>query len=413
MKNLDRRLYIFILMALGMTRGIAQTKTDADYARTMAHIAKIDNVIIDTVNITEKCPTYQMGNYDALGDKIHITHFAENYDTATIRLIYVLKAKKYIENTLAHEQTHRRNMQLFQRAIFKNIIENTQFFIYDEISARLAAIIRFREQMAAAYRNHNRIIVTDLLGREFDNIPTVFRKKIKPKNMYRRSFNTKQLSNDYYVYLTYLVNNPDVLAGPVGGAEFDYMMMAAMHSMDNDFNIYIKTFSDPYIKYPMYFNFRQLADLHDYVYEQILPNDATPARETFLWQYAPEWEKMGFDINGPAPDAQKIRNAARKAAAKFESGEHCAIMFPELMHEIFTFDGIDYIAQCTPETHRAISARINGYMKRICAEWMRNIQILEYRNSFLEAYWSDYIGVSRPFASPAMQMIRHAAGRPR
>lgn len=392
MKNLKTNLYIWALMLLGAgaARTAAQTPVDSAYERTMRQLATYKNVIIDTVDVTAPLDTYQHAYHDYETGKIHMVYFNEKYDISQSRDIEVLWGRKHVENYFAHEQTHRRNNEMYQRTILKDIFENAQYQIYDEITAIISEILKLREQMAAKYHKTGHIVITDLYGYEYANIPNVFKQKISINRLYNNNFTSDQGFIDYYTYLTYLVNNPSVLNGPVRGIEFDYILMTAVNLMDGRFSIYLKHIPTNFYQKPAYVNLIYMAGMHNRTYNDLIPDTTRPMRETPFRQFIYALEKMGFDMNDPTPEPEQLRQAAHTTIAKFKSGEITAISFDELIQQMFTFDGVKYLSECTPETRAAILKHMDKYMHIIGKKWNKCIETVDYHNMFIELSWNSY-----------------------
>ena len=288
-------------MALGIqtARTVAQTPVDTAYERTMRQLATYENIVIDTVDATIPPETYMYGYHDYESDKIHMVHFFEKRDSTQPRNPNLVWGRKYVENYIAHERTHARNTQLFQRAVLKDIFENTQYRVYDEISATVAEIIKLREQMATLYHKHGRIVITDLYGYESVNAAKKLKHDISIEQLYQNNFSPVQGYMDYYAYIMYLINNPSVLNGPVHGIEFDYILMTAINLMDDRFHTYLDQIATEYYRKPMYVNLIYLASMHNRTYHDLLPDPNKPARETKCGIFEYAFDKMRFDVDAP------------------------------------------------------------------------------------------------------------------
>lgn len=377
-------------MGLNMARTAAQTPTDTAYERTMRQLATYKNIVIDTVDATVPPETYMYGYHDYGSDKIHMVHFFENRDSTQPRNPHLVWGRKYMENYIAHERTHARNNELFQRAILKDIFENTQYRIYDEISATVSEIIKLREQMARLYHERGHIVITDLYGYESINAAKNIKQNISIEQLYQNAFAPALGYMDYYTYIMYLINNPSVLNGPVRGIEFDYILMTAVNLMDDRFSIYLDQTATEYYRKPTYVNLIYLASMHNNTYQELLPDPTKPARETAFHIFKYAFDKMGFDMDAPAPKPEQIRRAARDVIAKFKSGEITALSFDELIQQTFTFDGVKYLAECRPETNAAILEHMDKYMEHVGDKWDNDFETVNFHNMFIETSWNNF-----------------------
>lgn len=347
---------MLMTLMLGAGGARAQSKTDIEYDRAIKKIAQMDRVKIDTVVVNEFGPVEMvMGGHSSRTDSITITYFLEKYDLSQTRYLGVLRAKKYVYGTIAHEMHHRANNKLRNKIIFRNIQEERSYRIYHEITARMSEIITLRKQLQESYQNNNgKFKFENLLGEPVKRIPSAYKTKFTPKKLYTQDLSSMHNTyGPYFTYITYVINHPDILkSDTISSEESDYMLISALNQVELRKSYYVPAFASRDIIPKS----QKMLELYVVLKTLNLNKD----EHVFTTDFADEFKKLGFYHETSNPTygevIDRIQNHSDLIPINLEP-------FDNVIPEMFIFNNTNLFEKFSPLAYKALQSHVSRYLK--------------------------------------------------